>query len=157
MKKCSKANFRIIIDTNILFSAIRYRGEAFKLLTLAERAGCNILIPEYVYEELREVFTRNGIDFNLVTDFLSTFENIVLVEKNINRTDLIELAKEKVSDRKDRPVFVYTLLLHEEDPSTLLVTGDKKLIEAVNGIRNGVALSVRGVLQKLGVLSEKDL
>ncbi len=57
------------------------------------------------------MFERNEIDFRLVTDFLATYENIVMVEKEF-RTDLIQLAEEKVSDRKDRPIFIYTLLLH---------------------------------------------
>lgn len=49
MRENSRENFRIVVDTNILFSAIRYRGEAFKLLNKAEKAGCSVMIPKYSY------------------------------------------------------------------------------------------------------------
>jgi rRNA-processing protein FCF1 len=61
--------FKFVLDTNVLFSAIRYRGKPFELLEEAEKKGVEVLIPEYVYDELREVFEMNGIDFALVKGF----------------------------------------------------------------------------------------
>ncbi len=55
-KEKSKLSF--VIDTNVLLSAIRYKGEAFKFFILAEKAGCKIFIPKYVYEEIKVVFER---------------------------------------------------------------------------------------------------
>ena len=65
MKENTK-RFRFILDTNVLFSAIRYKGKPFELLEEAEKKNIEIIIPEYVYDELREVFERNEIDFTLV-------------------------------------------------------------------------------------------
>ena len=144
----STENLRIVLDTNILFSAIRYRGKPFELLERAERKNVKVLIPEYVYEELREVFVRNDLNFSLVVRFLATYENISIVEREL-RGDLIALAEEIVPDRKDHPVFAYTLLLYEEDDSTRLVTGDKSLREALNRVKEGLALSVNETLSLL--------
>ncbi|RLI76898.1 hypothetical protein DRP05_11835 [Archaeoglobales archaeon] len=140
--------FRIVIDTNVLFSAIRYRGKPFELFEVAEKKGVKILIPEYVYDELKEVFTRNNLNFDLVTRFLATYSNVSIVEREL-RDDLVDLAKKKVQDRKDRPIFVYTLLLHEENSATCLVTGDKALRDALNGVKEGLALTVDEVLNFL--------
>jgi rRNA-processing protein FCF1 len=115
-----------VLDTNVLFSAIRYRGKPFELLERAERENIKVLIPEYVYEELREVFVRNDLDFSLVVGFLATYENLSIVERKLSE-ELIALAEEMVPDRKDHPISAYALLLHEEDNSTRLVTGDKSL------------------------------
>ncbi|WP_202319739.1 PIN domain-containing protein [Archaeoglobus neptunius] len=57
----SPGRFRFVLDINVLFSAIRYRGKPFELLEEAEKKGVEVIIPEYVYDELREVFERNGI------------------------------------------------------------------------------------------------
>ncbi|MBO8182730.1 MAG: PIN domain-containing protein [Archaeoglobus sp.] len=144
----STENLRIVLDTNVLFSAIRYRGKPFELLERAERENVKVLIPEYVYEELREVFIRNDLDFNLVVRFLATYENLSIVERKF-RGELIALAEEMVPDRKDHPVFAYTLLLHEEDNAIRLVTGDKSLREALNRVKEGLALSVDEALSLL--------
>lgn len=148
MTESSGAKFSFVLDTNVLFSAIRYRGEAFRLLLLAERAGCRVVVPDYVYEELRTVFERKGIDFSLVDDFLSTFENIILLEIKNFKEDLIEFAK-RIPDRKDRPVFLYTIVVHEKEPHTFLVTGDDSFRKAVNEVKSGLSLRVREALQML--------
>ncbi|MBE8539650.1 PIN domain-containing protein [Geoglobus acetivorans] len=144
--KRNTESFRLILDTNVLFSAIRYRGKPFELLEEAERRDVEILIPDYVLDELIEVFERNKIDFTLVRSFLSTYTNITIVEREFS-DELIELAKKVVADRKDRPVFIYTLILRKEKPSTYLVTGDKALRDALNKIEENSAITVDGALK----------
>ena len=90
------------------------------MLEEAEEREMEIIIPEYVYDELREVFERNRIDFALVKGFLATYRNITIVEREFD-VKLVDLAK-MVSDRKDRPVFIYALILRRENPYTYLVT-----------------------------------
>ncbi len=138
--------FRFILDTNVLFSAIRYRGKPFELLEAAEKKSIEIIIPEYVYEELRIVFERNGIDFDLVKSFLSTYTNITIVEREFS-DDFIGLAKSVVKDRKDRPIFIYALILRREQPFTYLVTGDKALRDVLNEIEEGSAITVDEALK----------
>ncbi len=144
--KESTGRFRFVLDTNVLFSAIRYRGKPFELLEEAEKRGVEVLIPEYVYDELREVFERNRVDFTLVKSFLATYTNITIVERKFSEK-LVELARKVVTDRKDRPVFIYALILRREDPSTYLVTGDRILREAVNEIEKGSAITVDEALK----------
>ena len=114
--KRNTESFKLILDTNVLFSAI---------------------ILEYVYDELKEVFERNEIDLTLAKDFLATYTTITIVEREFSN-GFIELAK-KVADRNDRPIFIYTLILRKEKPSTYLVTGDKALRDALNEVSEDMA------------------
>ncbi len=84
--------FKFILDTNVLFSAIRYRGKPFELLEEAEKEDVEIIIHEYVFDELKEIFERKRIDFSLVEHFLSTYPNIKIVKRDFGE-DLIDLAK----------------------------------------------------------------
>ncbi len=149
-----KSKLKFVLDTNVLFSAIRYRGKPFDLLEKAEERGVEIVIPEYVYDELREVFERNGIDFTLVKGFLATYLNITIFEREFD-VKLVDLAKKMVSDRKDRPVFIYALILRRENPLTYLVTGDKALRNAVNEVKEGLAIAVDEALKPIEGLREK--
>jgi len=144
--KRSTEKFRFILDTNVLFSAIRYRGKPLELLEEAEKRGVEIIIPEYVYDELKEVFGRHGVDFTLVKGFLATYTNITIVEKEFSE-ELIELAKRVVTDRKDRPIFIYTLILRREEQSTYLVAGDKALRDALNEVDETSAITVDEALK----------
>ena len=131
-----------------MFSAIRYKGKPFELLEEAEKKNIEIIIPEYVYDELKEVFERNEIDFTLVRSFLATYTNITIVEREFS-SELVELAKRCVADRKDRPIFIYTLILRREDPFTYLVTGDKALRDALNEIEENSAITVDEALKMM--------
>ncbi len=71
-------------------------------------------------DELREVFERNKIDLTLVRSFLTTYTNISIVEREFS-DELIELVKKVVADRKDRPVFIYALILRKDLPYRKLV------------------------------------
>ncbi len=98
------------------------------------RKVLSILIPDYVYDELKEVFERNGIDFTLGERFLATYTNITIVEREFS-DELVELARKVVADGKDRPVFIYALIFLifcREVPSTYLVTGDRALKDVAN-------------------------
>ncbi|MBO8180990.1 MAG: PIN domain-containing protein [Archaeoglobus sp.] len=139
-------DFRFILDTNVLFSAIRYRGKPFELLEEAEKKNIEIIVPEYVYEELRIVFERNGIDFDLVKGFLSTYTNISIVEREFS-DDFIGLAKSVVKDRKDRPIFILCVNISREQPFTYLVTGDKALRDVLNEIEEGSTITVDEALK----------
>jgi len=143
--KRSTEKFRLILDTNVLFSAIRYRGKPFELLEESEKRGVEIIIPEYVYDELREVFERIGVDLTLVKSFLATYTNITIVGRGFS-DELVKLAK-RVADRKDRPIFIYTLILRKEEPSAYLVTGDKALRDALNEIEENSAITVDEALK----------
>ena len=77
------------------------------MLEEAEKKNVEVIILEYVFDELKEIFERNNIDFTLVEYFLSTYSNIKIVKRDFN-DELINLAREKIADRKDRPIFIYT-------------------------------------------------
>ena len=71
--------------------------------------------------------------------------------------NLVELAKKMTSDRKDRPVFIYALILRRENPFTYLVTGDKALRNAVNDVEEGLAITVDEALELIEGVTAKRL
>jgi len=69
----------LMIDTNILFSALHNRkGKEALLFELADRGKCSILIFDYVLDEFRAVFRRKGKDFKQIDEMLETYENVHL-------------------------------------------------------------------------------
>ena len=73
--------------------------------------------------------------------FLATYTNITIVEREFSN-EFIELAKKVVADKKDRPIFTYTLILRKEERFTYLVTGDKALRDALNEVDESSAITV---------------
>ena len=100
-------------------------GNEAKLLELADEGKCDILICDYVLAELEVVFKRKDIPFAIVFDLLETYRNVDISELEEINTDEIDLAWEIITDRKDRPIFIFALKKIESDENTFFVSGDK--------------------------------
>ncbi len=88
----------------------------------------------------------------MVNDFLSTFDNIEIIEIKVHefKEDEIKFAK-RIPDKKDRPIFfLYAIKILEKKPNTFLVTGDENFREAVNKFRQGLSLKLREALEMIG-------
>ncbi|MCS4541290.1 MAG: PIN domain-containing protein [Euryarchaeota archaeon] len=132
-RRSTGTRFRIVVDSNILYSAINFpRGNEYKLFLKADAGKVEIVIPDYVYDETRAAFEKRGINPQLVTDFLDTFHNIHIEERDIlGETKTIRKAEEIVRDRKDIPVFVFAKVVMGEDENTYLVSGDEDLLTSL--------------------------
>lgn len=125
--KRNSQNFpRIIIDTSTLFSAIYNRkGNEARLLELADIGKCEIVLFDYVIEEIESVFQRKGLDIELVYDLLDNYHNITVSPlENISEEE-ISRALSVINDPLDRPIFIFAKRIIDSTEFSYFVTGDK--------------------------------
>jgi putative PIN family toxin of toxin-antitoxin system len=142
---------RIIIDTNVFYSSIFYpRGNERKLFELADEGKLEIIIMDYVLDEIQEVLRRNHIDTGLVIDLLDTYQNIHFME--LSETDYRKYeseACEKVRDIKDWPIFIFCLVHLTNDENAYLVSGDKDLqTEVVKKVLKNRVLRTKDIMKR---------
>ena len=124
-----KASIRVIIDTNIFFSSILYPdGNERRLFELADKGLWQIIISDYVFDEIQLVLKRKGIEPNLAIDLLDTYRNIVHMDLDPEKYhEFLEEASEKVNDKKDWPIYIFAKQEMEKHTETYLVSGDRHL------------------------------
>jgi predicted nucleic acid-binding protein len=124
--KNSKSLPRIIIDTSTLFSAIYNRkGNEAQLLELADQDRCEIIIFDYVIEEIEAVFQKKGMDIELVYDLLDNYHNITISSLEDITSEEILLAIDMINDPLDRPIFIFSYREITSHENSYLVSGDK--------------------------------
>ena len=122
----SKTLPRIRIDTSTLFSATYNRkGNEARLLELADLGKCEIIIFDYIIEEIEKVFQKKGLDIELVYDLLDNYNNITTSSLEGNTSLEISLSKEIINDPLDRPIFIFSLREIDSGERTYFVSGDK--------------------------------
>lgn len=102
-------------------------GNERLLFTLAEKKGIPLIVLNYVEEELKAILHREGLDPDIIIDFLDTYPNVAFQEIGEITDEEAVLAKENVLDLKDRPLFVYAYRCICDKRNCYLVTGDKDL------------------------------
>ena len=125
--KRNSQNFpRIIIDTSTLFSAIYNRkGNEARLLELADLGKCEIVLFDYVIEEIESVFQRKSLDIELVYDLMDNYHNITVSSlENITEEEIL-LALNVIDDPLDRPIFIFAKRIIDSTEFSYFVTGDK--------------------------------
>ena len=142
---------KVIIDTNTFFSALyNPDGNEAHLLELADKGKCSIQMIDYVLDELRNVFKRKEIDFNLVTDLLDTYDNIYVYELEDLDEEEIKLAKQNVKDASDRPIFVFAYRKIKQNEDVFFVSGDDGFFEKdVIQILDDQVYTTRDMLEKI--------
>jgi len=128
---------RIIIDTSTLFSSIYNRkGNEAHLLELADLGKCEIVIFDYVLEEIELVFQRKELDIEIVYDLLDNYHNITISSLEDITPEEVSLASLLIDDPLDRPIFIFAKRYIELHEDSYFVTGDKgffkeKVIEKI--------------------------
>jgi putative PIN family toxin of toxin-antitoxin system len=87
-----KAVKRVVLDTNVLISALLFKGEASRIVVLWQKGKINPLISKETFNELRAVLeypkfslSRNEIK-SIIEDEILPFFEVVEVEENIKGT-----------------------------------------------------------------------
>ena len=145
------ARKRVIVDTNIIFSAIFYKdGNEYKLFDLADKNKLEIIIMDYVYEECKLILERKEINPALFVDFIETFKNIILKELEPKEYhNNLKKAKETIRDVKDVPLFIFAEKEIGLDKHTYLVSGDKDFhTKKVKSTLDGRVYSSKEFLKK---------
>ncbi len=108
---------RVMIDTNVLFSAILFpNGQAAKIIYKC-LASHEIVIPSYVIEELKRVVQKKSpLKLHAIDLFLEKFSfNLVYTPENIKEGLF------RIRDPKDYPI-LYTAIIENVD---VIISGDE--------------------------------
>ena len=114
---------RVVLDTNVLLSAVLFGGRPEELVDLARSGRVRVVVSLFILDEFRRVLTqpRFGIAPRTAEDLvleMATFMDVVPVGPS---------RAAWTSDPADDPV-VETAL---QGRATVIVTGDRRLLEAV--------------------------
>ena len=110
---------KVVLDTNILISAILYEGKPGKIFELAIEKQLNVITSRVLLSELIEVLVKK---FNFLE------EKIDLIEKKINKTFIIVSPHKSlnvVKDEDDNRVLEAAV----EGKCDFIITGDKELLK----------------------------
>ena len=143
----------MIIDTSTLFSAIYNRkGNEALLLELADQDKCEIIIFDYVLEEIEEVFKKKVMDIDLVYDLLDNYHNITISSLGDITPTEISLAMDLIDDPLDRPIFIFSYREIESDDRTYLISGDKGFFKG--GPREKLHNKVLHTIEALDIINK---
>ena len=131
---------RVLIDTNVLFSAIySQNGAPFQAFKKAVDSPYYCLICDYCLDELRRTFTRKFPHMvKTVDDFIMAI--LPMVEVVPVPSDVHE-DEDKIRDKNDRPI-LRAALNAEAD---ILLTGDKDFLQS--GLDNPLIMTAAEFLQ----------
>ena len=113
----------VVVDTNVLVSALITRNETSPTVKILKLISENKIIPVYsadIVKEYREVLRRSK--FKLSEEIIVKLLNDI-VSHGFEVKDLVEV-NEKLPDPKD--VVFYAVTLSAEDKDAFLVTGNGK-------------------------------
>ena len=121
------AALRVVLDTNVLLSGIAYPGSIpGKIVAAWRRGSVEVLLSDYILEELRRVLPRlahrHGLSATQIDD---------LVDALAIQCDLIEPAEPAgvvLRDIDDRPVLGTLLAALQTSGTDYLITGDGDLL-----------------------------
>ncbi len=141
-----KERVSVLLDTNILISGLVFaKGNEHRILQLIEEGTIDLVLPETVLIESREVLKEKfeGLE-SLLGLYLDKIDyQLVRLHDILSR---IETDMGKVHDQKDTPIFSATAIAK----SNYVVTGDQKLrldlIVSTEIARNTKACSSREFL-----------
>ena len=114
---------RVLFDTNVLFSALVFpSGLCHKALSTAILLGDEIVIPDYVKEELVETIERKFP--NKIPDILPFLETISHV--SFSSKTVLPKGMPKLRDEKDQPVLAAAIMTGCD----FILTGDRDFLES---------------------------
>ena len=112
---------RIMLDTNILISAIIFKSKMMYDVFAVILSEHKLVLSSYVITELKEVITRKFTGKStLLDEFLTVLPYEFVYTPDVMNRDLF-----KIRDEMDYPV-LYTAIIEDVD---ILLTGDKDFME----------------------------
>jgi len=109
----------IMVDSNVLFSGLLFKGNPFKILKLIRKGRLKIIVPIDQLNEIYEVFEKEVSDkIHLLDSFLLLTKPRIITDIEYSRF-LIEASK-LIEDKKDIPILACALAINPH----YFVTGD---------------------------------
>ena len=119
---------RLVLDTNVLVSALLFRGgPPARLLALWRMAAFELVISEYVLDELSGAWKRLTARHRQAPADLSDFLDLVRLRCDMAPVDAAALTLAQASGLRD-PDDLPILALLIDSKADFLVTGDKDLL-----------------------------
>jgi len=110
---------KIFLDTNILISSFIFKGRVSKLLEELMQGDYELVVSEYVDDELEDKLNSKWSD--KAKSVLDLYKNKIPIE-HIKSTSVIE---NKIRDLKDNPVLADAVA----SGADILLTGDKDFFD----------------------------
>lgn len=121
------AALRVVLDTNVLLSGIAYPSSIpGQILTAWRHGAVEVLLSEYILDELRRVLPRLTHRHGLTAAEIDDLLDILSIQ-----ADVIQPASDtdpELRDENDQPVPGTLLAALETSGADYLVTGDKDLL-----------------------------
>jgi predicted nucleic acid-binding protein len=109
-----------MVDSNILFSGLLFKGKPFKVLELIRKRKLKLIIPIDQLNEIYEVFAKEVSDkTSLLDSFILLVRPRIIMDEEYFR--FVTKASELIEDRKDMPILACALAVKP----TYFITGDK--------------------------------
>ncbi len=131
---------RVVLDTNILVSALLWRGAPYRCLVALQAGLAKLIISPPILEELRTVllakFRFTASDADEAVAFLKSDADMVEISGRL----------QVVADDPDDDKFIETARIGKAD---LIVSGDRHLL-ALGSTAGVPVITARGFLERLG-------
>jgi len=113
---------RVVIDTNVLISAIFWTGKPKQVLNKVRRGEITFLTSEFILEEIRDVLTREDTPFKLSAE---EAERIVTEMRNLAVVVKIGSHVSVCKDENDNKVLDCAI----DGNANCIITGDSHLLQ----------------------------
>ena len=127
---------RVVVDTNVLISAIFWTGKPKQILNKVRREEITFLTSEFILEELRDVLTREDKPFKLSEQ---EAERVVTGMRNLAVLVKIDSHMSVCQDENDNRVLECAI----DGNADCIITGDSHLLQL-------------GSFQKISIITVSD-
>lgn len=111
----------IVIDTNILISAVGWQGNERRVLEKCLLGKCKLIMSNEIIDELTEVLKRPKFNFIPSIKKAELLKYVVQISKIVNIKERLEIIKEDPADNK----ILETAIAGEAD---YIISGDRHLL-----------------------------
>jgi putative PIN family toxin of toxin-antitoxin system len=110
---------RIVVDSNILISAIAFGGKPEEVVGLADRGEIRLFLSQFILDEVRRVLLRPK--FSVAPSDVEEFLDFLRYKRVRRRTPALRVSR----DPKDNPILECAVAAKAD----FLVTGDRDLLD----------------------------
>jgi uncharacterized protein len=113
--------FRVVLDTNVIISAILFGGTTREILELAIRGGIDLILSVPILDEVRDVLMRQKFGFS-AEQATKVIDELYAISEVVNPDIRITAVKD---DPDDNMILECAL----EAKSEYIITGDSHLLD----------------------------
>ena len=118
---------RLVLDTNVLLSGIAYSGSVpGKILTAWRLGSLEVVLSDYIIEELRRVLPRLSHRHGLTSAEMNDLVDILTIQAHVLAPEALE--EPSLRDAHDLPILGTLIAAMQLGGIDYLVTGDKDLL-----------------------------